>query len=128
VSEAIIILVSRLCARRDEEEAAMIEITEANFKQEVAESDVPVVIDFWAPWCGPCRSVAPVLEKLSGEYEGRVKVGKINIDEQQGLAEAYRVQSIPTILGITGGEVQEKSIGFRGEAPLRQMFETLLSK
>jgi thioredoxin 1 len=103
----------------------MIEITKDNFEAEVMQSDVPVVIDFWAPWCGPCRSVAPVLEKLSTEYGAKIKVGKINIDNERELAEAFRVQSIPTIMGVVGGEVREQSVGFRGEQPLRVMFDAL---
>jgi len=103
----------------------MIEITKDNFKAEVSESEIPVVLDFWAPWCGPCRSVAPVLEKLEGEWEGKVKVGKINIDEHPDLARSFRVTSIPTIISVSGGEVQDTSVGFRGETPLRKLFETL---
>ena len=101
----------------------MIEITKDNFESEVTKSDIPVVLDFWAPWCGPCRSITPILEKLSGEYGEKVKVGKINIDQQPDLARAFRVTSIPTIVAVKSGEVTDTSVGFRGEAPLRALFE-----
>lgn len=103
----------------------MLDITKENFESEVANSDIPVVVDMWAPWCGPCRSVAPVLEKLAGEYEGKVKVVKINIDNEPELAQAFRVQSIPTIIGLVGGEIKDLQVGFRGEAVLRKMFDAL---
>lgn len=101
----------------------MIEITKDNFESEVTKSDIPVVLDFWAPWCGPCRSITPILEKLSGEYGEKVKVGKINIDQQPDLARAFRVTSIPTIVAVKSGEVTDTSVGFRGEGPLRALFE-----
>lgn len=103
----------------------MLEITKDNFEAEVIQSEVPVVLDLWAPWCGPCRSVAPVLEKLASEYAGKVKVAKINIDNEPELAQAFRVQSIPTIIGMQGSEVKDMQVGFRGEQPLRQMFDKL---
>jgi thioredoxin 1 len=109
------------------ERIEMIEITASNFDNEVKNSDVPVILDFWAPWCGPCKSITPILEKLSGEYGGKVKVGKVNIDSEPALAQAFRVRSIPTIIGLVGGEVQDNSVGFRGEQPLREMFEKLSS-
>ncbi len=103
----------------------MIEITKENFEAEVKNSDVPVVLDLWAPWCGPCRSLTPVLEKLAAEYEGTVKVGKINIDNEPELAQAFRVQSIPMVIVLDKGSVKDQQVGFRGETPLRQMFESL---
>ena len=104
----------------------MIEITKENFEAEVKNSDIPVVLDFWAPWCGPCRAVTPVLENLEGEFAGQIKVAKINIDEQRTLATAFRVQSIPTIIVMDKGELTDTSVGFRGEGPLRAMIQTAL--
>lgn len=77
---------------------AEITVTEQNFTTEVLQADCPVLVDFWATWCGPCRMLAPVLEELAAEYDGRVKVGKINVDDQPVLADAYGIQSIPTLL------------------------------
>ena len=104
----------------------MIEITAENFEKEVTQSEVPVILDFWAPWCGPCKSITPVLESLSDEYAEQVKVGKVNIDAQPQLAQAFRVRSIPMIVALKGGDVQDSSMGFRGEGPLREMFDKLI--
>lgn len=103
-----------------------VEITEDNFNDEVTNSDLPVVVDLWAPWCGPCKALSPVLEKLAEEYEGQVKVGKINIDEEPGLAEAFNARSIPLVVGMKGDEVQDSVMGFRGEPPLRELFDKLV--
>ena len=104
-----------------------LDVTENTWDSAVLQSEMPVLADFWAPWCGPCKSITPILEKLSGEYGGKVKVGKVNIDSEPALAQAFRVRSIPTIIGLVGGEVQDNSVGFRGEQPLREMFEKLSS-
>lgn len=101
-----------------------IEITKDNFDEEVTKSDKPVIIDLWAPWCGPCKSMAPVLEDLAEEYEGKVKVGKVNVEEERELAESFRVQSIPMVVALEGEEVKDQMIGFSGEEPLRDLFET----
>ncbi|GJQ61661.1 MAG: thioredoxin [Melioribacteraceae bacterium] len=85
--------------------------TDANFDEEVLKSDVPVLIDFWAVWCGPCKMIAPIIEELAGEYEGKVKVGKLDVDENQQTAIKYGVRSIPTVLLFAGGEVKETIIG-----------------
>ncbi len=103
----------------------MLDVTAGNFKTEVKESPIPVVLDFWAPWCGPCRSIGPILEQLGQEFEGRVKVAKVNIDNEPQLAQAFSVRSIPMIVGLVEGDVRENSVGFRGERPLREMFERL---
>ncbi len=102
---------------------ALVEITADNFESEVAESDLPVIIDLWAPWCGPCKSLTPVIEKLAGEYEGQIKVGKVNVDEQPELAQAFKVQGIPMIVALNGRDVTGHQQGFRGEAAVRQLFE-----
>lgn len=103
---------------------AEIKITNANFKKEVLESKQVVLIDFWASWCAPCRMLGPVIEQLALEYEGRVKVGKINVDEEVELAQKFQVMSIPTIILIKDGKVINRSIGVRPKEEL----ESLLSE
>ena len=89
-------------------------LDEQNFQGEVIESDQPVMVDFWAEWCGPCHAVAPVVEKLAGDYEGRAKVGKVNIDANQNLAGRYEIRAIPTLLFFKGGEVVDRVVGVPG--------------
>jgi thioredoxin 1 len=91
-------------------------ITNLNFEQEVINSTVPVLVDFWASWCGPCRAVAPIMEELSVEYDGKVKIGKVNVDEQGELSSRYRIMSIPTIMLFKNGQMAEKIIGARSKA------------
>ena len=95
---------------------AEITLTNDNFKTEVLESDIPVLVDFWAPWCGPCKMLGPVISQIAEEYDGKVKVGKVNVDEEDELAAEYSVQSIPTVLLFKGGEVVEQSLGFKPKA------------
>ena len=83
----------------------IVELSDSNFKSEVLESDVPVLVDFWAPWCGPCRMIAPMIEELASEYQGSVKVGKLNIDDNPEAAMNYGVSSIPTLMIFKGGQV-----------------------
>jgi thioredoxin 1 len=86
-------------------------LTEENFKEEVLESDLPVLVDFWASWCGPCQIVGPIVEEIAKEYEGRLKVGKLNVDEGRNIASQYRIMSIPTLMIFKGGEVVDQIIG-----------------
>jgi thioredoxin 1 len=85
--------------------------TDGNFDAEALKSDVPVIVDFWAAWCGPCKMIAPIMEELAGEYEGKIKVGKLDVDENQQTAIKYGVRSIPTVLFFKGGKVAETIIG-----------------
>ena len=86
-------------------------VTDANFEQEVLKSTTPVLIDFWAPWCGPCRAIAPIVEELAGEYAGRLKVVKVNVDDNPMTPGRYGVRGIPNLLIIKGGEVKEQIVG-----------------
>jgi len=89
----------------------IVELTDATFQTEVMEAKEAVVVDFWAPWCGPCRMIAPVLEELAGEYEGKVKIGKVNVDEHQDAARQYGIASIPTLLLFKNGQLVDRAIG-----------------
>lgn len=102
---------------------AEIKLTEQNFETEVINSDIPVLVDFWAPWCGPCRMLAPVLEELSQEYEGTAKVGKVNIDEEMKLAQRYDISSIPTVMFFKGGKVESVSVGVHPKADIEAMID-----
>ena len=94
--------------------------TDANFDQEVIQSKIPVVVDFWAVWCGPCRIVSPVIEELAKEYEGKVKVGKLNVDENQQTAGKYGIMSIPSILIFKNGNPVKTIIGAQGKEKYRK--------
>lgn len=102
---------------------AEIVLTEQNFEAEVLSATQPVLVDFWATWCGPCRMLAPVLEELAAEYDGRVTVGKVNVDEQPLLAARYGIQSIPTVMLFKNGEVVNTLVGFRPKAQLEQLLQ-----
>ncbi len=101
--------------------------TSADFDQEVLASDKPVFVDFYADWCGPCKMMAPVVEKLAEKYDGRVKVGKCNIDEENALASKYGIMSIPTMMIFAGGEVKETIVGAVPQKELEEKIEKSLS-
>ena len=103
----------------------MITLTKANFEAEVLQSAMPVLVDFWAEWCGPCKMIAPALDELAGEYEGRVKIGKVNIDDQQELATEYGIRAIPTLLLFHKGQVAEQIVGLRSKRDLKASFDRL---
>lgn len=90
-------------------------LTNESFENEVLHSDIPVVVDFWASWCGPCRMVAPIIDELAREYSGKAKVGKVNVDEEAELAVKYGIVSIPTVLIFKNGEVMEKLVGAQSQ-------------
>ena len=102
------------------------ELTDKRFEAEVLKSALPVLIDLWAPWCGPCRMLSPVVEKLSEEYKGRVKVFKLNTDDNPNTAAEYRVQAIPTLLFFKGGQLVEQTVGVQPEKEIRQRLDNLL--
>ena len=101
-------------------------LNDENFQAEVLQSDVPVLVDFYATWCGPCKALAPIVEKLAGEYEGKLKVGKLNIDEAPQTPGQYAVRAVPTIVFFKGGEAVDTMVGLKKEAELRSRIEELI--
>ncbi|MGE5682422.1 MAG: thioredoxin [Bacillota bacterium] len=104
-----------------------VQFTDANFESEVINSDVPVIVDFWATWCGPCRMIAPIIEQLASEYEGKVKVGKLDVDDNQQTAIKYGVRSIPTVLFLKGGKVVDTIIGAVQKPQFVQKIQNILN-
>jgi len=105
---------------------SMMQFTDANFEQEVLQSEKPVLVDFWAPWCGPCRAVGPVVEDLAEVYKGLVKVGKINIDDNPKTAAKYGVMSIPTLILFNKGDIMDKLIGLSPKERLEGLIKKAL--
>ncbi|NLP34829.1 MAG: thioredoxin [Clostridiales bacterium] len=100
--------------------------TDANFQSEALESDIPVLVDFYADWCGPCKMIAPVVEELASEYEGKIKIGKLNVDDNPKTAEKYRVMSIPTMIILKNGEPVETVVGVVPKKSLQDKLEANL--
>ena len=105
---------------------AEIVLDESNFEQEVINSEIPVLVDFWAEWCGPCKMLGPVISSIAEKYDGKIKVGKVNVDEAMELAEEYFINSIPAVKFFKGGEVVDESVGFVPQPRLEAMIEKLL--
>ncbi|MCB1154964.1 MAG: thioredoxin [Deltaproteobacteria bacterium] len=101
----------------------VVQLTDENFGTEVLKSDVPVLVDFWAPWCGPCRMVGPIVEELAGQYAGRIKVGKLNVDDNQITATNYKVRGIPTLLLFKNGEVADQMVGAAPKPKLEEFVQ-----
>jgi len=100
-----------------------VELSETNFEQEVLKATIPVLVDFWAVWCGPCKMIAPIVDELSVEYEGKLKIGKVDVDNHQSIAMQYGIRSIPTLLIFKAGKVVEQIVG---AAPKKSLVEKLL--
>jgi thioredoxin 1 len=101
----------------------IVNLTQDNFAKEVLESSTPILVDFWAEWCGPCKMIAPVLDELAEEYDGKVRIGKVNIDNEQGLAAEYGVRAIPTLLLFQNGQVAEQIVGLKSKRDLKNSFD-----
>jgi thioredoxin 1 len=101
----------------------IVTLTRENFAAEVLQSTTPVLVDFWAEWCGPCKMIAPVLDELADEYDGKVRIGKVNIDEQQAVAAEYGIRAIPTLLLFNKGQVADQIVGLRSKRDLKASFD-----
>lgn len=101
-------------------------VGDSSFKNEVIDSNTPVLVDFWATWCAPCRAIAPALEDLATQYKGKVKIAKVDVDENQGVAQQYGIRSIPTLLMFKGGKVVEQLVGAVPKAKLEDTLKKVL--
>ncbi len=105
----------------------LVEISEHNFETEVLQAPTPVVVDFYAPWCGPCKMIAPLLEQFAAEFEGRIKFAKVNVDDAPELAGRYEVTGVPTLASFQGGQLADTMVGFGGTKALKSWLESLAS-
>jgi len=105
----------------------MINLTQENFEKEVLQSAKPVLVDFWAEWCGPCKMLTPILDELAQEYDGRITIGKVNIDDHQELAAQYGIRSIPTLLLFQNGQVADQIVGLRSKRDLKASFDRVMA-
>jgi thioredoxin 1 len=106
--------------------SALLELTKENFQSEVIDADVPALVDFWATWCGPCRAIAPIVEELASQYEGKLKVGKVDVDAQQQLAAEFGIRSIPTLLLFKDGKMAEQIVGAVPKKQLEDKVQEIL--
>jgi len=106
---------------------SVVTLTDSNFDPEVIKSATPVMVDFWAPWCGPCKMVAPILDELATEYNGKVKIGKVNVDDHQPLASQYGIRAIPTLLIFKGGQVVDQVIGLKSKKDYKLKLDRALT-
>ena len=106
--------------------SALADVTQTDFQQEVLGAGQPVLVDFWAPWCGPCKSIAPIVEELAGEYEGKLKVAKLNVDDHPATASRYGVRGIPNLIILKGGAVKDQIVGAVPKAKLVSTIEKVL--
>jgi thioredoxin 1 len=106
----------------------IVNVDQDSFQKVVLESQKPVLVDFWAPWCGPCRAVAPIVDELAKEYQGKVEFAKVNVDESPFVASNYSVMSIPTIMIFKGGKPHEHAVGFKPKDHLKKMLDKVLAK
>lgn len=104
----------------------VLEITDVNFDSEVTNSDIPVLLDFWAEWCGPCRMLAPTIEELAQEYKGKVKVGKVNTDDNRNTAVKFNISAIPTIIIFKGGEAVDTKVGMATKKDLKEALDAVI--
>ena len=100
-----------------------IELYKETFEQEVLQSDIPVLVDFWATWCGPCKMIAPIVKEIADEYDGKILVGKVNVDEEPDLTMQYNVSSIPTLMGFKNGQLVNKAVGYREKDEILKMLK-----
>ena len=100
--------------------------SDANFENDVLKSNVPVLVDYWAEWCGPCKMIAPILDEIAGDYQGKLKIAKVNVDENQQVTQKYGIRSIPTLMMFKGGNVQAQKVGAMSKSQLAAFIETNL--
>ena len=103
-----------------------IQLTDSTFDEEIKGADVPVLVDFWAEWCGPCKMIAPILDEIAGEQDGKLRIGKLNVDDNPSIAQRYEVMAIPTLLLFKDGEVQKRLVGAKGKGQLLQELHEFL--
>ena len=105
----------------------VVEFTDANFQSEVLNANVPVLVDFWAEWCAPCRALSPTIDAIAGEFDGKVKVGKVNVDDNQGISIEHKVTAIPTVMIFKGGEMRKKFVGLTSAGDLSAALNELVA-